>query len=91
VTRRVSALGLLCGGALLAAPSPGAEPPIDADLLEFLGSVDSPEPGWHDYLEKTDVGKLVTPVAVKPGAPAVPPAEPASPPVPVGPGKAGHT
>jgi len=38
---------LLARGALAAAPAP---PPVDDDLLEFLGSVDSEEPGWHDYL-----------------------------------------
>lgn len=45
-----------------AAP-PQAAPPAsaaaDADLLEFLGSVDSSEPGWHDYLEHTDLEKVI--------------------------------
>ena len=31
----------------------------DAELLEFLGSVDSSEPGWHDYLEHTDLEKVI--------------------------------
>jgi len=31
----------------------------DADLLEFLGSVDSTEPGWHEYLEHTDLEKVI--------------------------------
>ncbi len=37
--------------AILATNARAAEPPPDADLLEFLGSIDSDEPGWHDFLE----------------------------------------
>ena len=39
-----------------AASAPGA---ADAELLEFLGSVDSDEPGWHDYLEHTDLERVI--------------------------------
>jgi hypothetical protein len=59
-------LALPCGFALAGAPvsAGGTVPPIsaavDAELLEFLGSVDSTEPGWHDYLEDTDLEKAVT-------------------------------
>ena len=45
-----------------AAPTQAAPPSsaaADADLLEFLGSVDSAEPGWHDYLEHTDLEKVI--------------------------------
>jgi len=59
-------LALPCGFVLAGAPvsQPGsAAPPIstavDSELLEFLGSIDSSEPGWHDYLEATDPEKAV--------------------------------
>ena len=71
---------------LLGGTGRAVEPPPDADLLEFLGSVDSEDSGWADYLEKTDVGQ-----AARKHAPArdpgVPPEHsPAAPPggVPVG-------
>ena len=51
-------VGLICGGALLAAPVHAADEPVDPDFLEFLGSVDSSEAGWHDYLAATDVDAL---------------------------------
>ena len=45
---------------------------VDADLLEFLGSVDSGGEGWHEYLENTDLEKVAqTPVK----APVKPPAD----------------
>ena len=34
-----------------------AEPPDDG-LLEFLGSVDSEDKDWHDYLARTDIDKV---------------------------------
>ena len=48
---------------------------IDADLLEFLGSLDSDEAGWHDYLEQGAVkaaGKVVPKAPVKSPAPTAP-------------------
>jgi len=65
-------------GQALAGPPPAAPPthePVasaaaDADLLEFLGSVDSEEDGWHDYLEQTDLDKVIrapAKAAPKPG------------------------
>lgn len=60
-------LALPCGLALAGAPVPPAgstAPPIsaavDAELLEFLGSIDSSEPGWRDYLKETDLEKAMT-------------------------------
>jgi hypothetical protein len=35
------------------------DPPADADLLEYLGSVDSEEQGWIDYLARTDITQVV--------------------------------
>jgi hypothetical protein len=73
------ALGLLCGSALALAPLRAADQAADADLLEYLGSVDSSEADWHDYLASTDVDKLVKPAAARPAAPTQP-AAPATPP-----------
>ncbi len=66
---------LLCALASLATDPSGAaekaaEKAIDADLLEFLGSLDSEESGWHDYLEQ-DALKAAGKVPAKaPKAPA---------------------
>jgi hypothetical protein len=79
-----------CLGLLLGAPLPlllvrAAEPPAkvvepaDADLIEFLGSVDSDDEGWKQYLARTG-----TPVPV---VKASPPAS--APPASSAPGKDG--
>jgi hypothetical protein len=54
------------GGVSFAVPPPPANPATDADLLEFLGSVDSgadsqaaaDDGSWIDYLSKTDISKV---------------------------------
>lgn len=64
--------GLVLAGPPLppAAPAPApASSAADTELLEFLGSVDSAEPGWHDYLEHTDIEKVIH----APPRPALPP------------------
>lgn len=76
--RALCAASLLCGGTLLGPASRASEAVADTDLLEFLGSVDSNEAGWHDYLEQTDVDKVVNPGRSTP-APAAAPAQPAAP------------
>lgn len=60
-----------------------ADPALDDDLLEFLGSVDTgadagqPDDGtWMEYLSQADLGKG----AAKPGKPTVVAAKPATPP-----------
>lgn len=72
-----------------------AEPPVDPGLLEFLGSVDSEDGKWHEYLASTDVDQVAKRAARPPAAvpaPATPSgssggaarpvgAPPASPPV----------
>jgi hypothetical protein len=70
---------LICALAGLAASSAqsaekAAEKAIDADLLEFLGSLDSEETGWHDYLEQGAVkaGKAPSKAPVKSPAPTAP-------------------
>ena len=61
----LAALVFLCGVAAANDPKP-PDPGTDAELLEFLGSVDSgadsqtPEDdgSWIDYLSQTDIGKV---------------------------------
>jgi len=50
-----------------------SKPPVDGDLLEFLGSVDSEGPGWSEYLERTDVSKVA-----KQSPPGATPTDPVS-------------
>jgi hypothetical protein len=75
--RAWACLGVLLGASwqplLLRATEPPAKTvePADADLIEFLGSVDSDDAGWKQYLARTGVQR---PVAVK----RPPPAPPAS-------------
>jgi hypothetical protein len=51
-----------------------ADGPVDDGLLEFLGSVDSEDKGWHEYLAGTDIDQ----VARRAGD--APPSEPPTPP-----------
>jgi hypothetical protein len=63
VTR--AALALLCAAAAAQNPNQ-ADPAADAELLEFLGSVDTgsdsqataDDGSWIDYLSQTDIGKV---------------------------------
>ena len=62
-----------------------ADPALDDELLEFLGSVDpasdtvQPDDGtWIEYLSQTDIGKVAKPgnptvIAARPAAPSTPP------------------
>ncbi len=51
-----------------------APPTVDGDLLEFLGSVDSVDEHWHDYLARTDIEKVAQHAAHPPPvAPSAPP------------------
>jgi len=47
------------GGTVLTREPWAAEPPDDG-LLEFLGSVDSEDKDWHDYLARTDIDKVAS-------------------------------
>ena len=70
LNRRVRLLltlaALTPAGGSFAVPPPPANPATDADLLEFLGSVDSgadsqaaaDDGSWIDYLSKTDISKV---------------------------------
>jgi hypothetical protein len=62
----VAALGLLPLAAPAADP-PKSPPPaktapedpsLDEDLLEFLGTIDSEDEDWIDYLTQTDIEKV---------------------------------
>jgi hypothetical protein len=57
------------------------ESSVDADFLEFLGSVDSRDAGWHEYLANADLEKVAR-APVKPPAIKQPDKEPEK-----GPGK----
>jgi hypothetical protein len=47
---------LLCALAGFGATSAAAaQPPVDAELLEFLGSIDSDDDSWQEYLEHKPV------------------------------------
>ena len=61
-----AAFAFLCGTAVAEDPKQ-ADPAADAELLEFLGSVDSgadsqataDDGSWIDYLAQTDIGSVV--------------------------------
>jgi len=57
-----------------------ADKPVDPGLLEFLGSVDSDDKDWHDYLARTDIDKVARRGGNVPAGAGAPPA--ASPPRP---------
>jgi hypothetical protein len=63
----LSGLGLLCS-------AHAADGPVDDGLLEFLGSVDSEDKGWHDYLAGTDIDQVARRAGHAP--PAKPPIAP---------------
>jgi hypothetical protein len=88
--RLVLALAVLTAGSSITLAddaSKAADPPLDDELLEFLGSVDpasdsvQPDDGtWIEYLSQTDIGKVV-------GNPTAPEAKPVAPtPKPSAPG-----
>ncbi len=68
----VSSLGLLRS-------VQAADPGVDDGLLEFLGSVDSEDKNWHDYLADTDIDQVAQ------HARLVPPPRPAAAPRPAPP------
>jgi hypothetical protein len=56
-----------------------AEMPVDDGLLEFLGSVDSDDKNWREYLAGSDtdpVARRAGTAPSNPGAPAPPAAAP---------------
>jgi len=93
---RISVLLLLSAAPLAHAAQPA--PKVDAELLEFLGSIDGDEEGWQDFLEQMPVKRArPTPPATTPdsssttrtpAAASVPPAPKGTPPAAGGQGKA---
>ena len=55
--RGVSLLGALLI-AITVTTAPRATESPDDGFLEFLGSVDSEDKDWHDYLARTDIDKV---------------------------------
>ena len=71
--RAALCLGLMLGLPLLlraAEPAPQTVEPADDDLIEFLGSVDSDDEGWQQYLKRAG---LQQPGRKKAPPPAPPP------------------
>ena len=68
---------LLCAlSGVGAAGAQAAQPPVDADLLEFLGSIDSDDESWREYLEHKPVkpaDKTASKAPVKPQTKTAPP------------------
>jgi hypothetical protein len=57
VRRGAWLLGVLLSGGAVLSMARAAEVPDDG-LLEFLGSVDSEDKDWHDYLARTDIDQV---------------------------------
>jgi hypothetical protein len=57
---------LLCALAGFGAGARAAQPPVDAELLEFLGSIDSDDDSWQEYLEKKPVKPAAKQAAKQP-------------------------
>jgi len=54
--------------------APGKVEPVDAELLEFLGSLDTEEEEWRQYLENRPIrAAAARPAGKKPPPPATPP------------------
>jgi len=81
--RRVSKVNAWLPGVLAMwslAPAYGAQPaPPDADLLEFLGSIDSDEEGWQEFLEQMPLKGARAPAAKPVAKPAPKPVAKAPP------------
>jgi hypothetical protein len=70
---------MLASAALSAPTLPAAEPPeLDADFLEFLGSIDAEAVGWGEYLERTEIAAVIAPPIAKPPVTKAPAATPTS-------------
>jgi hypothetical protein len=74
VRRSVTLLGALLIGITESSATWATESPDDG-FLEFLGSVDSEDKDWHDYLARTDIDKVArrAPPGNNPPAPATKP------------------
>jgi hypothetical protein len=77
VRLRVYALIVGCASLGLLRSVCAADAPVDDGLLEFLGSVDSEDKGWQEYLAGTDIDQVARRAGnVPPSKPAAPPPTP---------------
>ncbi len=73
--RALVCIGMLLGLPLLLRAGPPQPPaksvePADAELIEFLGSVDSDDAGWKQYLARTGTRPAKKPPAAPPSSSA---------------------
>ena len=78
VRRGAWLLGVLLSGVAVPTLPRAAEQP-DEGLLEFLGSVDSEDRAWHDYLARTDIDKVAHRSSADPPPPRRKPPDPPPP------------
>src|ERR1039458_456436 len=74
VTFRVGAFIVACSSCGFLHAVPAADAPVDDGLLEFLGSVDTDDKDWHDYLAGTDIEQVARRAGKAPADPQSPPA-----------------
>ena len=74
---RVGAIAVGLGYLAVIRATQAADQPVDPALLEFLGSVDTEDKDWHDYLARTDIDRVAKRAASVP--PVSPPPAAASP------------
>jgi hypothetical protein len=86
VSGRGYVLAALLSGSQMLSALHAAEMP-DGGLLEFLGSVDTQDQAWHDYLARVDIDKVARRAANGPNNPVGTPAQPAADPPPAPPPK----
>jgi hypothetical protein len=84
VRRGVSLLAALLIGMTESAAVRATEVPDDG-FLEFLGSVDSEDKDWHDYLARTDIDKVARRAAPGTNPPPATNSPPAAQPAPAAP------
>jgi hypothetical protein len=77
VRLRVYALIVGCASLGLQRAICAADAPVDDGLLEFLGSVDSDDKGWQEYLAGTDIDQVARRAGNVPPPKPAPPAPPA--------------
>jgi hypothetical protein len=81
VRGRAYVLAALLSGCRIVSVLHAADMP-DPGLLEFLGSVDSEDKAWHDYLARTDIDQVAKRAANGANTPAPTPAVPDPPALP---------
>jgi hypothetical protein len=78
---RVGAIAVGLGYLAVLRATQAADQPVDPALLEFLGSVDTEDKDWHDYLARTDIDQVAKRAGnargnQTPAAASVPPVNP---------------